>query len=351
MWRGSGGYVNQSVILLADIDRQTSNDELQLRVQSHLVDLTEAYWNLYLARSELLLRLQLFDQADRILTQLKGRAEVDAIDRQIFRAEAAVANRRAEIARSVASVKNAESRLRLLINEPNLMQTIGSELLPNEAPSSVAGSIDMADAVATALIHRPDIAAALRELRSTNIRIGISKNDLLPKLDFLLGTYLAGLDGDSDFLNSWINQFKDGGPGYNVGLEFEVPLGNRAAKARFHRRRIEFEQSLQRFRLTIETALNEVEIALREVNTTYRELVSRQRSVIAARKERDYLIDRWKTLPGIDDSVTLLLEDLLESQERLAAEEATFARAQVANVLADIRLRQVMGTLFVISSQ
>lgn len=349
LWRGKGTYVNQATVLLARINQKTAADELQQQIQTHLVDVTEAYWGLYLARSELLLRLRLFDEADKVLSQLKGRAAVDAIDRQIVRAVAAVENRRAEIARAVTTVKNAEARLRLLVSEPALAKTGAAELLPAETPPPSVMSIDTADAMATALIHRPDIAAALRELRATNIRLGVSKNQLLPKLDLLMGAYVAGLDGDSDFYNAWVNQFSDGAPGYNFGLEFEVPLGNRAALAQRQRRELEMKQSLQRFRLVIETSLNEVEVAAREVSTTHQELVGRLNSMKAAQKEQAYLIDRWKTLPGVDDSVTLLLEDLLDSQERLANEEAAFVRAQVAHCIANIRLKQVMGTLFQVS--
>ncbi|MEL7497636.1 MAG: TolC family protein [Planctomycetota bacterium] len=349
--RGAGTYVNQSVVLLAKINQRTAYDELKLQMQSQLADVTEAYWRLYLTRSELLLRLRLFDRADRIFKQLQGRAEVDAIDRQIFRAEAAVANRRAEIARAVTSVKNAESQLRLLINEPNLMQHGNAELLPLESPALTMQSIEMADALATALIFRPDIASALRDLRATNVQLGVGKNELLPKLDFLVGSYVAGLDADSDFTNSWLNQFKDGGPGYNVGLEFEMPIGNRAALSRQRRRQLQLAQSMQKFKLVVETALNEVEVAVREVETTNQELVGRRRSMTAAQKEHDYLVDRWVTLPGIDDSVTQLLENLLDSQERLANEEADFAKAQFAHSMAGIRVRQAMGTLMQISSK
>lgn len=351
IWRGRGQLVNQSVILLARIDRSTSQDELKEQIQKHLVEVTETYWSLYLARTELLVRLKLFDRADGILNQLKGRAEVDAIDRQIFRAQAAVANRKAEIARAVTSVKNIESQLRLLINEPNLLMAGQSELLPMEAPAAHLQSIPMPDALATALMFRPDIAVALRELRATQIQLGVSKNDLLPKLDFLVGSYVAGLDGDSDFRNAWLNQFKDGGPGYNVGVEFEMPIGNRAAIARQRRRKLLLAQSLQKFRLVVESGLNDVEVAVREIDTTQQELIGRRGSLTAAQKEHDYLVDRWQSLPGADDSVTQLLEDLLDSQERLANAESAFVKAQVAHSVADIRVRQAMGTLFQISAR
>ena len=351
LMQGKGRAVNESLVLLANIDFRSANDRFRDKLQAHLVDVTQAYWELVRSRSELLQRLRLFDRADRVLKRLEGRAEVDVLDRQIFRAKAAVANRRAEIARAVTSIKNAESRLRLLVNEPELLQHANSELTPLDMPSHEAISVDLADAIATAMIYRPDISQAMRDLRAANVRLGVSKNQLLPKLDLLIGTYVAGLDADSGTLNSWVNQFKDGGPGFNVGLEFELPVGNRAAQARQRRRQWELNQALQQFRLVVETALTEVEVAVREVNTTRSEMAGRYQSMVAADQEQRYLLDRWQTLPGLDDSVTLLLEDLLDSQERQADEESAFAEAQFAYAVATVKLKQAMGTLFQVSLQ
>ena len=68
--------------------------------------------------------------------------------------------------------------------------------------------------------------------------------------------------------------------------------------------------------------------------------------MMSSRKETEFLTDRWQTLPGVDDSVTLLLEDLLDSQQRLADEEAALARAQTDYAIAIVQLKQSMGTLF-----
>ena len=60
--------------------------------------------------------------------------------------------------------------------------------------------------------------------------------------------------------------------------------------------------------------MTEVEVAVREVATTYRELNARYEAMHANANETEYLVDRWKTLPNIDDSSTLLLEDLSENK-------------------------------------
>lgn len=345
--RGKGVEVNESLIVLADIDFQASSDTFMEELQNHLLQVTETYWELVRARAELLQKQKVLISAQSILENLEARLEVDTLDRQVFRARAAVANRRAEIVRSLTAVENAESRLRLLVNEPRLLSTI--EFTPVDLPVSNELPIELSDAVSTAIANRQDISRAIRDVTAANVRNGVAINELLPKLDFLIGTFVAGLDGDSDFFNSWVNQFRDGRPGFNVGIDFEVPIGNRAAQARQQRRKWELTRSLHQFRAVTESGITEVEIAVREVHTAHQEMVGRFHAMAAAENETQYLLDRWRTLPEIDDSATLLLENLLDSQERLADEEAAFARSQYDFAVAVVRVKQSMGILFQVS--
>ena len=348
LMRGRGRAVNESLIVLANLDFQAAGDELLTEIQTHLVELTETYWELVRARSELLQRKRLLAKAETVLRQLEGRAEVDALDRQVFRAKAAVAGRRAEIARAVTSIRNAESRLRLLVNDEQIVNAARTEFIPLDIPSSEFLPINLEDAISTALANRPDISRAIRNVKSTSVRLGVAKNDLLPKLDLLVGSYVAGLEGDSDVSQAFVNQFRDGRPGFNVGFDFEMPIGNRAARAREQRRKWELERSTQQFRVVVETGLTEVELAVREVDTAYQEMQGRYLAMVAANNESEYLTDRWQTLPGINDSVTQLIENLLDAQERLADEEAAYANAQFDYSVAAVKLKQAMGTLFIL---
>ena len=343
--RGGGTAVNQSLVVLTEIDFRMASDELLEQVQNHLTDVTETYWELVRARSELIQRQRLLAHAKTILEKLEGRSAVDALARQIFRAKAAVAKREAEIARSITSVKNAESRLRLLVNDREIINASGRELIPADLPSLEHLPIQLGDAISTALSSRPDISRAIREISATSVRLGVARNDLLPKLDLIVGSYVAGLDGDFDSLNSWVNQFRDGRPGFNVGFEFEIPIGNRAAIARQERRNWEANRALHEFRAIVETGLTEVELSVREVHTAYQEMQGRYYAMLAASNESNYLADRWETLPDENDSVPQILESLLDSQERLADEEAAFAKAQFDYSVSIVKLKQAMGTL------
>ncbi len=341
----SGTVYNQSQIVLANINANITSDESLQELQTHLYNVADVYWTLYRARAEFFQRQKLLASARMVLQTLEARNEVDTIPRQILRARAAVARAESRMQRAVTDVRNAESRLRLLVNDPAMLNSGPLEFIPSESPATVPSPAGLKETLELALVNRPDISRAIREMRTSSVQIGISKSELLPRLDFLVTSYVAGLQNQSQIGDSVVNQFTDGRPGYTMGLEFEVPLGRRAAKAKMEQRQWELKRAISVFRVAVETSLTEVEIANREVDTAYREMLGRYQAMVAAQNEVAYLQDRFDVLPAIEDSSMLLLEDLLNGFERLADEESAFAQTQSNYALSIIQLRRATGTL------
>ena len=341
----SGTAYNSSRIVLAEIESNIAEDELSSQLQDHLLKVTESYWELHRSRAILLQKARVLTRAEAILQLLDARREFDSQRRQVLRARAAVATRRSEIAQAVMQIRNAEANLRMLVNNPQLVRARNIEVIPSEFPMHGHVPISISASLETALQNRPEIAQAIRRMRSTAVRLDMAKSELLPQLDLVISTYVAGLEGRSNIGPAYGNQFTEGEPGYSVGLFFEVPLGNRAARTRHERRLLQVRKALHEFNSTVEASMTEVEIAVRQTETAYQEILSKFQSMNAAETETDYLDARWRTIPGADRSATLLLEDLLDAQERVAVEEAGFVTAQVKYVLALANLKRVMGTL------
>jgi outer membrane protein TolC len=219
------------------------------------------------------------------------------------------------------------------------------ELTPLDTPSCLPIPVDMRETLEVAIRNRPEINVAVKQIKGSAVRLKMSKNELLPVLDVLLETYVAGLRGDSGIGSAFGDQFDKGGPSYTAGLQFEVPLRNREARARFQRRALELRQFQNQFRNTLHALQLEVEIAVREVRTSFREIEANHQAMLAAGAEVDYIAERWRLLPGEDRSASLVLEDLLAAQERLAAVEFEFSNAQVNYSLALTNLKRTMGTL------
>ena len=344
LMRESGVVYNQSRIILAQLDSDATSQRVMTDLQDHLKQVSDVYWELYRSRAVNLQKLRLLEKAESILETLKARQNVDVLQRQVLRASAAVSTRKSEITRTRAAIRNAEARLRYLVNDPRL--TAGPfEILPADEPMQDKLKVTLAESMEIALQNRPDITEAIKTLRSTSVRLGVAKRDLMPKLDLVLGAYLSGLEDGSDINLAWGNQFTEGEPSYSIGLQFEIPLGNRAAKVRQEQRELQMFKAMQDFKATVEKALTEVEIAVREANTSHQEMTSRYQSMLASNQEAVYLEDRWRSLPGSDKSTGFLLEGLLDSQERGTLEESEFVKAQVGYMQAMVELKRATGML------
>ncbi|MEZ6088037.1 MAG: TolC family protein [Pirellulaceae bacterium] len=342
---GAGRFVNESRIILAELDFQATGDRTQTRIQDHLIEVTNAYWDLYLARSQLLQRRKLLESARQIFETLQSRQDVDVLQRQILRAQVAVTGREAEVIRAQTEIRNAQARLRRLVNDPHLITAMQAEWVPQDQPIEHRIDLSAAESARIALSARPEIAESMRRVRAMSVQAEVGKNELLPRLDFLVRTYVAGLEGGGDTLGSWTRQFADGRPTYGVGMLYEFPLGNRAAQGRLRRSRWELTREIHNLESTIEQTLLEVDVAVRETHTAYREMESKQRAVYSAAAEVQYLDERWRLLPSPQDSAVLLLENLLDAQQRLGNEEAAYAAAQVGYIRSWIALHRAMGTL------
>lgn len=345
LMRDRGKAVNMTRVVLASIDVQLARSEVREKVQDHLVDVTRAYWDLYQTRAEFIQRSRLVHEAEKLHAMLLARSELDSQKRQVLRAEVALTRRRSELIRIRTRIANAQSRLRLLTGNASLMDASNWELLPQDQPLNQPIVLSKRQAALTALDNRPDIAQSLRAIQAVSSRVGAARNQVLPRLDLILSGYVAGLDDKSNTFGAIGNQFTDGGPGFAAGIVFERPLGNRASEARYQRSRWELTRSVFEFQQTTETAITEVEIAVRETKATYAELAARIRSVQAAGAEVDYLYQRWKWLPDPSESAVLLIEDLLDAQERSADEERSVVAAQAAYAMSWINVRKAMGVL------
>ncbi|MDA7978379.1 MAG: TolC family protein [Pirellulales bacterium] len=343
--KGAGRIQSESQIVLAQFQVDKATEEVATLLESHLVKVAEAYWELYRSRAEFLQQQRLLRRAEKVLRTLGERRSVDAIQRQVFRARGAVARRKGEVVRAETAIRTWESQLRLLVNDPLLVQAGARELMPKTSPLLEPLQVDMADSLHIALINRSDISRAIIGVRTAAVQLGVAQKDILPKLDFVASVYVAGLAAEADAGHALGDQFSEGRPSVNLGLEFEIPLGNRTALAEADRRRWEMARATNQYRLVVEESLTAVEVAVHAARARYREMASKLAAVQALEAEAAYLEDRWSVLPGEGDSAAQLLENLLDAQERVSDEEAQAVRAQAHYAMALVQLKSELGTL------
>ncbi|MCA9177040.1 MAG: TolC family protein [Planctomycetales bacterium] len=340
--RGRGKVYNNSLIVLATIDKEVANDEFRRQLELHLLETSRAYWALYLERAVLYQKTNSYLRGKRVLDRLQQRRGLDAQESQIVSAEAAIKQRQAELTRARAAVRNAESRLRALVNDPGML---GQELIPADAPRFDRHEVELEEVVRVAFQQRPEVAQAVKQVRAACVRMEMSKHEMLPLLNLVTEAYVAGLEDRGRVFDAWARQFDTGEPGYGIGLQYEVPVHRRAAKARLQRRRLELRQLESQYASTLETVRLEAEVAVRELLTAQNELSTKLRAMRARELQLRSLALRWSSLPGEDVSSSLALENLLHAQERLADAEYEYLKAQLTFNLAFVNLKRAAGLL------
>lgn len=343
--RGNGQVYNESMTVLACIDRDIANEEFKRQLQSHLLEVVRAYWGLYLERSAFLQKDTSHRRAKQILTRLEGREHIDASQTQIVSARAEVARRYSDLRRAAMAIMNSEDRIRSLINDPSLGDFKTVEMIPTDIPTRNAVPTTMDSALATAIQNRPEIGQSLKQIKAACVRVNMSRNELMPLLNLVTEAYVAGLEDDGRIDTAYGQQFSDGRPGYSIGLQFEVPLGNRSSRSRHIRRHLELRQLRSQYRTTLETLKLEARVAVREVMTSFDEMDSRKKSLDASLAKTEYIKKRWELLPGENGAASFVLENLLDSQNQLATAEYDYLNAVLTYNLALINLKRATGTL------
>jgi len=344
LMQGNGIAYNRSILQIAEIDSAIARNEFVRQTESHLLEVTRTYWSMYLARGTYLQKRALVDDIRKLTEDLTARENLDAVKSQVFRARAALAERKADLVRSEAAVRNAQDRMRALVNDPELTEINIEEIIPTDHPMSRLVNVNLQEAVASALENRPEVDQAFLQLKAAAVRERMQRNELLPKLNLLLEGYYAGLDSGTG-LDTPVTKELGRDPGYMAGISFDVPLENNAAEARLQRRRIELRQQMQQFRTTLETVLLEVKVSVREVKTAYRDMQAKYDSLKAAQEELEEFRARMALEMGSSDTGSQYLGLLIDSNERALRVQEDYLRSVITYNVALTTLERAKGNL------
>ena len=343
--KGFGIAYNRSAIDLATIDHSIAQEELRRNVESHLLEISRSYWGLYLERSLLLQKLKLAEKSEKIFRKMKQRAGVD-VDRSLLaRAKSQVDAHRLAAMQAEYAMLNAQSRIRALVNDPEMLSEKGLEIVTRQLPSHTLFDVSFDKALRTALENRPEVAQAIKHIQSAYLRLERSENELLPDLDLFFQVYINGLDGDYEYGNAYSDQFDEGEPSYIVGLRFEFPLGNNGARARNLRSKLEIRQLLRQLDTTVENILLETQVSYRELVKNYRSMVQSYQVMRSDEEEVKALLARIDYLLSQNEPYGDVLYRLLDANERLTDSEEQFAKSELVYNYSLYNLYRAMGIL------
>lgn len=344
----SGRVYNTRLVTQASIDSRVAWQQLRVDLESHLLETLNAFWRLYERRAQLVQQRALIERGQVLGQMVSARADFDSGPLQQVKVTRRLASDRDRLLELEAEVNRLQVRLKTLVGDPALTVTHGAlELIPLADPRLPHESFNVRDCVVRGLEHRADILAATQQLSAAGLEVSITRNELMPRLNAVIDAYLAGLNGGNNIGQSLINQYADGGPGVTAALTYNLPWGRRAAKSRHREARYRYQQRSEELRETLLVAQREIESALIKLKASEALRESRAATLSASAREEAIATRRWEVLAGEGGPMALVLEDLLETQERRTTSEQGYVTAQVNYVLDLIALQQSMGTFLI----
>jgi len=348
--RGRGRFYNQSQILIAQSAGGVAWEAFKAELQQELESVVESYWRLYFERSVYLQKKHNVARGELVLELIEGRSELDSLPSQIARVRSAVTSRKTDFVNAFNEVRNTETEVRRLIADPNWLANQNIELLPLEPAMKTESNQTLTQVVETALENRPEIKESLQRAKIAAIQYDVGTNELLPELSFLFGGYISALAGESNIGSSIQNQFQNT-PGYSVGLEFEFPIKNRAARSRLAQRNVQRAKIANEVDEIVQNVIAEAQVAYRRVITAHKTMDAATSAIEAARADLTQSRQRWQSFALVEGDLadgqtpTTVLDQLLDSQDRLTNAEFVFSQAELELKLAEVGLRRVTGTL------
>ncbi len=336
--RGFGPAVNLARVHQARLDTLASRYELQGFTQALLSETEIAYWNFVEAREEIAIFERSLEIARQQRHEVEQRIEVGLLPET----EAAAA--RAEVARREQALIEARSvlearRLRLvrLINprtgNPLDRQVIATSDLRID-PEPLA---DLNERLELAERERPDLNEARLRLQENRLETMVTRNGLMPRLDFFAD---LGQTGFADRFDDSFREIREDERTYDltVGLNFTHRLGNRIARARdlaATASRIQAARAVANLRqavhLDVYLAANEVERARQQITASAATRVLAEQTYEAEKERFD-----------VGSSTSILVS---QAQRDLLASRIDEVRAVINYRIALVRLYLAEGSL------
>ena len=281
--RGFGPDIAAQGIRLAFYQYQQSEARTKLAVIGVLADTERAYWALYAARELLDVRKKEYDSAVAQLERARREARAGVIaEVDIVRAESGVADQVEAIILAENTVRLQQRILKHSLNTPGLEMDTPTVIIPSTKPTDFPLLLDRDHLQTAALNQRMEMLDVQLQIAQETLNVNFARNQLLPllTLNYSYGRNGAGNTIGHAYDEVWNHTYDQ----HSVGLQFEIPIGNEAAKSRLRRAMLSRLQQLATREQRAAQVRQDVLNAVDNIETDYqRILASRERVRLAAR--------------------------------------------------------------------
>ena len=297
---GFGFGPNLRYLRIAKNNKKISDIAFKDQVIATVTQIENMYWDLVSAYQQTQVNEQSSAFAQQTLDNARKQLQLQSIpEMDVLRAEAEVSRRDQELTVARTSLQLQETLMKNAttksLDDPVLeaMPVVPTDRMDSDR-SQATSSVSIQNLITEALQTRPELAESDVDLVNRQISRRAARNALLPSLSlvaFYSGAGLAGplnsicsqdctVNVPGDFGGALNNAFNNSSPDYYVGLNLNIPLRNRVAKADQYRSELEYRQA----ELRMEQLKKQVRIEVRNAQYAVEQTGAR---VQAARKARD----------------------------------------------------------------
>jgi outer membrane protein TolC len=353
---GFGFGPNLRYLRIARNNKKISDIAFKDQVIATVTQIENIYWDLVSAYEQTQVNEQSFAFAQQTLDNTKKQLQLESVPAiDVLRAEAEVSRRDQDLTVARTSLQLQETLMKNAItkslDDPVLeaMRVIPTDRM--QTTQTQAASAPIADLISQALHNRPELAESDIDLVNRQISRSAARNALLPSLS-LVGFYGgAGLAGPLnpvynlgpnistvpiDFAGALQNAFNNTAPDYYLGLNLNIPIRNRVAKADQYRSELEYRQS----ELRLEQLKKQVRIEVRNAQYALDQTGAR---VEAARKARDLAQRTFDITKKEQELGSGSSYQTLSAQRDLALAELDLLSAQTTYEKAKVELDRTTG--------
>jgi outer membrane protein TolC len=265
--RDFGIAVNTAPIRRAEKSEAIAQQRVVQTILNVVFQVQERYWDMVFRLQDLDAQRESQKLAEDFLAENKIRVDLGTLAPiELVQSETQVKLREEDVIVAEAAVKEAEDALKEVINIPDMLGSWNTRLNPSDQPTfEPISALVVEDKLREALLQRPDVIESQLDIESREIARKEALNQRLPRLDLQALGNLSSFGEDAGEGLSDLSEIN--GYEWLFRLQFEYPLGNRAARNNLTRRKLELRQALVAQRRLMLTIVREVRQAIRGIET------------------------------------------------------------------------------------
>jgi outer membrane protein TolC len=340
--RDFGNEVNRARIDINRRNQQISVLEFRRQLEETVSETERFYWQLVQAEREVMIQERLLQRTIDTAFILGVRNVQDVTSVQLSQANASVEQRRSELIRARARVRDLSAEIKRRMQDPTIPVSSPVVILAAVPPVETPVSFDRQEVIDSAFSYRLELGQQQLRVLNAETAAKVANNNLQPQLNLNLQGGLQGID--HEFINSLGDATSLESTNYSLSaaLQFEIPIGNRAARAIYARAMLQRMQAIEQYRSLLAQVELEVDQSFREVETTWNEIAATRQARFAS---ADALASIEKREEGLDRLSPEFVQLKLDRQEFLANAERAEAQAISNYNIAISRLELAKGTL------